>query len=79
MSALWRGTQATVLRLGMGAGLHFFFLESLKPLLEQTQPDGRKRLTVAGAAIAGKSLGGCACTLGSALGQACGESSALAG
>merc|ERR1719183_283432 len=31
---LWRGTQPTVIRLGIGAGLHFFFLESLKPIFE---------------------------------------------
>lgn len=54
IKALWKGTQATVLRLGLGAGLHFFFLESIKPLLERTQPDGRRKMSVAGAAIAGK-------------------------
>ena len=32
--ALWQGTQPTVLRLGVGAGLHFFFLETLKPMFE---------------------------------------------
>lgn len=34
--ALWQGTQPTVVRLGIGAGLHFFFLETLKPMFEST-------------------------------------------
>ena len=37
-----RGTQATVLRLGLGAGLHFFCLETMKAALETEQPDGSK-------------------------------------
>ena len=48
---LWRGTTPTVLRLGMGAGLHFCFLDSIKAALERRQPDGK--LTSMDAFVAG--------------------------
>ena len=48
---LWRGTAPTVLRLGMGAGLHFCFLDSIKAGLERRRPDGK--LTSMDAFIAG--------------------------
>ena len=50
---LWKGTQPTVIRLGLGAGLHFLFLESLKPMFELPQPDGSVRMTAVGAAATG--------------------------
>ena len=53
VSALWRGTQPTVVRLGIGAGLHFFFLESLKPLLQTTAPDGSTHMSAWGATLTG--------------------------
>jgi solute carrier family 25 protein 38 len=49
----WRGTQPTVIRLGIGAGLHFFFLESLKPLLETRDEWGRPQLSPMGAVLTG--------------------------
>lgn len=33
----WAGTQATVIRLGVGSGLHFAVLESIKPLMLRDQ------------------------------------------
>jgi solute carrier family 25, member 38 len=51
--ALWKGTQPTVIRLGIGAGLHFFFLESLKPLFQTRSADGSLRMTAVGAALTG--------------------------
>lgn len=53
IAALWKGTQPTVIRLGIGAGLHFFFLESIKTLAETTRDDGTTHLTAIGAAITG--------------------------
>lgn len=53
VAALWRGTQPTVVRLGIGAGLHFFFLESLKPLLETKLSDGSTHMGALGAALTG--------------------------
>ena len=50
---LWRGTQPTVVRLGIGAGLHFFFLESLKPLFERRDEHGTSTLGPLGAALTG--------------------------
>lgn len=50
--ALWQGTQPTVVRLGVGAGLHFFFLETLKPIF-QTTKDGQSSLGIFGAAMTG--------------------------
>ena len=38
---LWRGTTPTVVRLSLGAGLHFCFLDSLRGMLERRHPDGR--------------------------------------
>lgn len=51
--ALWQGTQPTVFRLGLGAGLHFFFLETLKPLFEKHSSNGQTRMSAAGAALTG--------------------------
>lgn len=53
IKSLWKGTQPTVIRLGIGAGLHFFFLESIKPLVETKQADGSVKMGVLGAAITG--------------------------
>ena len=50
---LWRGTQPTVIRLGIGAGLHFFFLESLKPIFETRDDKGNPRLSSMGAVLTG--------------------------
>lgn len=52
IKALWQGTQPTVVRLGVGAGLHFFFLETLKPIF-QTNKDGQSSLGIWGAAMTG--------------------------
>jgi solute carrier family 25 protein 38 len=51
--ALWQGTQPTVIRLGLGAGLHFFFLETIKPLLLRPHPDGSPNMSAVGAALTG--------------------------
>lgn len=51
--ALWQGTQPTVFRLGLGAGLHFFFLETIKPLFEKHSSNGQATMTAAGAALTG--------------------------
>jgi solute carrier family 25, member 38 len=50
---LWRGTPATVVRLSLGAGTHFFLLDLLKPLIEARSSTGT--LGLGGAALAGKS------------------------
>lgn len=50
---LWRGTQPTVIRLGIGAGLHFFFLESLKPIFETRDESGNPHLSSMGAVLTG--------------------------
>ena len=51
---LWKGTSATVIRLALGAGAHFFFLEQLKPIFATRSPDGTElRLSTAGAAATG--------------------------
>jgi solute carrier family 25 protein 38 len=49
----WRGTQPTVIRLGIGAGLHFFFLESLKPLFETRDENNNLHLSSMGAVLTG--------------------------
>ena len=51
--ALWQGTQPTVVRLGVGAGLHFFFLESLKPFFEKKDRHGETTLGPWGAILTG--------------------------
>lgn len=51
--ALWQGTQPTVLRLGVGAGLHFFFLESLKPFFESKDRNGDTTMGPWGAILTG--------------------------
>ncbi len=51
--ALWQGTQPTVVRLGVGAGLHFFFLESLKPFFEKKDRNGETTLGPWGAILTG--------------------------
>jgi solute carrier family 25 protein 38 len=50
---LWKGTQPTVIRLGLGAGLHFFFLETIKPMFEKRQPDGSMGMSAVGAMVTG--------------------------
>lgn len=50
--ALWQGTQPTVVRLGVGAGLHFFFLETLKPIFE-TSRMGKTEMGAMGAVLTG--------------------------
>lgn len=50
---LWRGTPATVVRLSLGAGTHFFLLDLLKPIIETHSSTGT--LGLGGAALAGAS------------------------
>lgn len=50
---LWRGTQPTVVRLGLGAGLHFFILETIKPIFEARRADGSTGMSAAGAMVTG--------------------------
>lgn len=50
---LWKGTQPTVIRLGLGAGLHFFFLETIKPVFEQRHADGSMGMSAMGAMVTG--------------------------
>ena len=49
----WRGTQPTVVRLAIGAALHFSLLESIKPMFETRRPDGTMHMTAWGAALTG--------------------------
>lgn len=51
---LWRGTQPTVIRLGLGAGLHFLILETIKPLFERRQSDGTHGMSAVGAMVTGE-------------------------
>lgn len=51
---LWRGTQPTVIRLGLGAGLHFLILETIKPLFESRQADGSTSISALGAIFTGQ-------------------------
>lgn len=53
---LWRGTQPTVIRLGIGAGLHFFFLETIKPFVSDRRPNGTLVMGPLQAAFAGAPL-----------------------
>jgi hypothetical protein len=50
---LWRGTSATVTRLALGAGAHFFFLDLLRPHFEAVAADGTRTLSASGAALTG--------------------------
>lgn len=53
---LWQGTQPSVLRVGLGAGLHFVLLEQMKSGLLTLQAAGggsNTQLSAAGAALAG--------------------------
>ena len=61
MRTLWKGTQPTVIRLGLGAGLHFFFLETIKPMFETQQADGSLGLGAVGAMVTGGWNRGKAC------------------
>ncbi len=57
--ALWQGTGPSVLRVGLGAGLHFVLLEQAKLVLTTTLPGSEPgKLSAVGAALAG---GGCEC------------------
>jgi hypothetical protein len=51
---LWRGTPATVVRLSLGAGTHFFLLDLLKPAFETNTHTGASTLGLGGAALAGE-------------------------
>jgi len=62
VQALWRGSSATVVRLGLGAGLHFLFIDIAKSALQRPMPDGRMGLSPGAAALAG----GCARALSAA-------------
>ena len=53
---LWRGTSATVTRLALGAGTHFFFLDIVRPKFESIRPDGTRTLTATGAAMTGAEI-----------------------
>ena len=49
----WKGTQPTVIRLAVGAGLHFTLLETIKPWFEKRKPDGTVHMDALGAALTG--------------------------
>ena len=53
IAAMWRGSSATVIRLGLGAGFHFMFIDIAKSMLERPQPDGRMGMTPIEAALTG--------------------------
>jgi solute carrier family 25 protein 38 len=53
LMSFWRGTQPTVIRLAIGAGLHFSLLESIKPWFEKRNPDGTVHMDAVGAALTG--------------------------
>ena len=50
---LWKGVQPSVIRVGLGAGIHFVMLEQMKGLLISTAVDGSSRLSNINAALAG--------------------------
>ena len=50
---LWRGTTATVTRLALGAGAHFFFLDVYRPRFETVRADGSRSLSATGSLITG--------------------------
>lgn len=52
---LWMGTSATVTRMALGVGAHFFFLGQLRPLFE-TQTATGTHLSTSGAALCGTCL-----------------------
>lgn len=43
MRALWQGTQPTVIRLAFGAGVHFFILETVRPVVATLLPIQQKQ------------------------------------
>mmetsp|Transcript_8824 Transcript_8824/g.25426 ORF Transcript_8824/g.25426 Transcript_8824/m.25426 type:complete len:322 (+) Transcript_8824:366-1331(+) len=53
VSAMWRGSSATLIRLGLGAGFHFLFIDIAKSALEQPQPDGTMAVSPLAAAFTG--------------------------
>jgi solute carrier family 25, member 38 len=53
LMTFWKGTQPTVIRLAVGAGLHFTLLESIKPWFEKRRPDGTVHMDALGAALTG--------------------------
>eukprot|EP00983_Pelagomonas_calceolata_P032747 1026104-Pelagomonas_calceolata.AAC.5 len=50
-----QGTGPSVLRVGLGAGLHFVLLEQLKGLLTTRDAEGKQQLSASGAALSGGS------------------------
>ncbi len=59
MSALWRGTTPSVIRVGLGAGLHFMLLEQIKAaIMAWREPGSSSKLSALEAAAAG---GTCLC------------------
>ncbi|KAG2497404.1 hypothetical protein HYH03_004559 [Edaphochlamys debaryana] len=49
----WAGTGPSVIRVGLGAGLHFVLLEQIRAAVSTTAPDGAQQLSNMGAAMAG--------------------------
>lgn len=60
--AMWRGSSATVIRLGLGAGFHFLLIDLAKAALDRPLPDGTVGLTPWMAAL----TGGCSRALSAA-------------
>ena len=56
---LWRGTTATVARLALGAGAHFYFLDIYKPRFETVAADGARTLSATGSLLTGADTNVC--------------------
>ncbi|GAX78294.1 hypothetical protein CEUSTIGMA_g5736.t1 [Chlamydomonas eustigma] len=53
VSGFWRGTGPTVIRLGLGVGLHMVLVENFQQVLKQQMYDGLSHLSSVNAAITG--------------------------
>ncbi|GLI71715.1 hypothetical protein VaNZ11_017013 [Volvox africanus] len=53
LRGFWAGTGPSVIRVGLGAGMHFVLLEQIRWLLSYPGPDGSLQLSNVGAAMSG--------------------------
>ncbi|KXZ42171.1 hypothetical protein GPECTOR_191g303 [Gonium pectorale] len=74
LRGFWAGTGPSVIRVGLGAGMHFVLLEQIRWLLSTTTPEGATHLSNVGAAMSGAAA---AASAGTAA-QAAASSSAAA-
>lgn len=57
LQAMWRGSSAVLIRLGLGAGFHFLFIDLAKSALQRPQHDGKMGLSPLAAALTGGTVG----------------------